>query len=378
MRIAFALLASLFTFFASAQPYPGKPIRFVVATGPGGGDDFVARLLAPKLSEILGQQVFVENRPGAGGMVGQTFVARSAPDGYTVLLAGGSMAGAKFVNATITYDLLRDFTPVSLIETAPFALVVSPSLPASSVSEFIALAKSRPGRLNYGTLGAGQIPYWAALLFNSMTGIQAQEIQYKSPAEATTDVMTGRIDYWFSPMATAVGAKEKVRILGVTTPARSPTRPDLPAVSEGLPGFQMPAWRSMMGPAGPQRRGSADAEPCRRAQPRGARGARAHGECRLGAAGQHARGAAQALRGVGGNLRQGRARHQTPTAITSRWVNGRLLLVPRAARSRAGGTAARRRGSRARTAAGERKRSGAKNFTACAWNSGSAAAAPPP
>jgi tripartite-type tricarboxylate transporter receptor subunit TctC len=250
MRIAFAVLASVLTFGVCAQPYPSKPIRFVVATGPGGGDDFAARLLAPKLSEILGQQVFVENRPGAGGMVGQTFVARSAPDGYTVLLAGGSMAGAKFVNATITYDLMRDFTPISLIETAPFALVVSPSLPVRSVSEFIALAKSRPGKLNFGTLGAGQIPYWAALLFNSMTEIQAQEIQYKSPAEATTDVMTGRIDYWFSPMATAVGAKEKVRILGVTTPARSPTQPDLPTVSESLPGFQMPAWRSMMGPAG--------------------------------------------------------------------------------------------------------------------------------
>ena len=250
MRIAFAVLASLFTFCVCAQPYPSKPIRFVVATGPGGGDDFAARLLAPKLSEILGQPVFVENRPGAGGMVGQTLVAKSAPDGYTVLLAGGSMAGAKFVNAAITYDLLRDFTPISLIETAPFALVVSPSLPVRSVSEFIALAKSRPGKLNFGTLGAGQIPYWAALLFNSMTEIQAQEIQYKSPADATTDVMTGRIDYWFSPMAAAVGAKEKVRILGVTTPARSPLQPDLPAVGESLSGFQMPAWRSMMGPAG--------------------------------------------------------------------------------------------------------------------------------
>jgi tripartite-type tricarboxylate transporter receptor subunit TctC len=250
MRIAVALLAALLALPASAQPYPGKPIRFVVAAGPGGGDDFVARLLAPKLSEFLGQQVFVENRPGAGGMVGQTFVAKSAADGYTVLLAGGSMAGAKFVNAAITYDLMRDFTPISLIETAPFALVVSPSLPAHTVGEFIALAKSRPGKLNYGTLGAGQIPFWAALLFNSMTGIQAQEIQYKSPAEATTDVMTGRIDYWFSPMATAVGAREKVRILGVTTQARVPQMSELPTVAEGLAGFQMPAWRSMMGPAG--------------------------------------------------------------------------------------------------------------------------------
>jgi tripartite-type tricarboxylate transporter receptor subunit TctC len=250
MRIAVALLAALLALPASAQPYPCKPIRFVVAAGPGGGDDFVARLLAPKLSEFLGQQVFVENRPGAGGMVGQTFVAKSAADGYTVLLAGGSMAGAKFVNAAITYDLMRDFTPISLIETAPFALVVSPSLPAHTVGEFIALAKSRPGKLNYGTLGAGQIPFWAALLFNSMTGIQAQEIQYKSPAEATTDVMTGRIDYWFSPMATAVGAREKVRILGVTTQARVPQMSELPTVAEGLAGFQMPAWRSMMGPAG--------------------------------------------------------------------------------------------------------------------------------
>jgi tripartite-type tricarboxylate transporter receptor subunit TctC len=250
MRIAVALFAALLASAASAQPYPSKPIRFVVATGPGGGDDFVARLLAPKLSEFLGQQVFVENRPGAGGMVGQTFVAKSAPDGYTVLLAGGSMAGAKFVNAAITYDLMRDFTPISLIETSPFALVVNPSLPARTVGEFIALAKSRPAKLNYGTLGAGQIPFWAALLFNSMAGIQAQEIQYKSPAEATTDVMTGRIDYWFSPMATAVGAREKVRILGVTTQARSPQMPELPTVAEGLAGFQMPAWRSMMGPAG--------------------------------------------------------------------------------------------------------------------------------
>ena len=250
MRVAIAVLATLFATVASAQNYPTKPIRFVVATGPGGGDDFVARLLAPKLSEFLGQQVFVENRPGAGGMVGQTFVAKSPADGYTVLLAGGSMAGAKFVNAAITYELMRDFTPISLIETAPFALVVSPSLPARSVAEFITLAKSRPGQLNYGTLGAGQIPFWAALLFNSMAGVQAQEIQYKSPAEATTDVMTARIHYWFSPMATALGAKDKVRVLGVTTSARVPQTPEVPAIAESLSGFQMPAWRSMMGPAG--------------------------------------------------------------------------------------------------------------------------------
>ena len=250
MKTLLALLLGLMVSAASAQPYPSKPIRFVVATGPGGGDDFTARLLAPKLSEILGQQVYVENRPGAGGMVGQTAVAKSSPDGYTLLLAGGSMAGARYVNATIGYDLMRDFTPISLIETAPFALVINPSLPAKSVAEFVALAKSRPGKLNYGTIGAGQIPFWAALLFNSMAGIEAQEIQYKTPAEVSTDVMTGRIDYWFSPMATAVAARDKVRILGVTTPARTPQMPEVPALAESIPGFQMPAWRSMMGPAG--------------------------------------------------------------------------------------------------------------------------------
>src|SRR5258706_8813384 len=166
MRIAVVLLAALFASLGCAQPYRSKPIRFVVATGRGGGDDFVARLLAPKLSELLGQQVFVENRPGAGGMVGQTFVAKSAPDGYTVLLAGGSMAGAKYVNANMGYDLARDFTPISVIETSPFVLVINPALPAKSVAEFIALAKAQPGKLTFGTLGPGQIPYWSAALFN--------------------------------------------------------------------------------------------------------------------------------------------------------------------------------------------------------------------
>ena len=174
-----------------------------------------------------------------------------------------------------------DFTPISLIETAPFALVVSPSLPARSVAEFIAFAKSRPGQLNYGTLGAGQIPFWAALLFNSMAGVQAQEIQYKSPAEATT----GRHDLHASitgsrPWRRPSQYKDKVRVLGVTTPARVPQVPEAPAIAETLAGFQMPAWRSMMGPAG----WSADvagAEPRGRAQPRSTGDPGAHDQRRL-------------------------------------------------------------------------------------------------
>src|SRR5207249_8802907 len=133
--------------------YPTKPVKIIVAAGPGGGDDFAARQLAIKMSEFLGHQFIVENRPGAGGNIGQTYVAKSAPDGYTLLLAGGSMAGAKYVNANMGYDLTRDFTPISLVETSPFVLVINPALPARSVNEFIAHARSRPGKSTFATLG---------------------------------------------------------------------------------------------------------------------------------------------------------------------------------------------------------------------------------
>ncbi len=222
-----------------------------MATGPGGGDDFVSRLLAPKLSEILGQQFIVENRPGAGGMIGQTFVAKSAPDGYTLLLAGGSMAGARYVNAQVTYDLMKDFTPVTLVETSPFAFVAKQGLPVGTVSEFVALSKSQPGKLTYATIGAGQIPYWAVVLFNSMAGIEAVEVVYKTPAEALTDVIAGRVDYFFAPIVGAVGNRERLRVLAVTSRERSPMLADVPTVAEaGIAGYEMPAWRSIMGPVG--------------------------------------------------------------------------------------------------------------------------------
>jgi len=235
----------------AADAYPVKPVRIIVAAGPGGVDDFTARQVAFKLSEFLGQQFIVENRPGAGGMIGQTFVAKSAPDGYTLLLAGGSMAGAHYVNANITYDLLRDFTPVSLLTNFPFVLVVNPALPVRSVKEFIELARSHLGKMTFGTLGAGQIPYWGAVLFNAMAGIDALEIQYKNQADAVTDVITGRIDYYIAPPVVAIGSKDKLRMLAVTTRVRSEILPDVPTIAEtALPGYEMPAWVSIMGPAG--------------------------------------------------------------------------------------------------------------------------------
>ena len=252
----------LFLTFASPLPaaqdsigkWPEKVVRVVVATAPGSGDDFVTRLLAPKLSELLRQQFIVENRPGAGGMIGQTQVAKSAADGYTWLLAGGSMAGARYVNAAVTYDVLRDFTPVSLIETSQFVMVVHPSVPVRNAKEFVALARSQPGKMTFGTIGAGQIPYWSAILFNNMAGIKAIEVAYKGSGEALTDMMAGRIDYYFLPSVAAVAHKAKLRPLAVTSMTRSAALPEVPTMSEAaLRGYDMPAWRSIMGPAGVRR-----------------------------------------------------------------------------------------------------------------------------
>jgi tripartite-type tricarboxylate transporter receptor subunit TctC len=246
-----AVLAAACMGAAIAQTYPSKPVRIIVAVGPGSADDFTARQVAAKLSEVLGQQFIVENRPGAGGMIGQTHVAKSPPDGYTLLLAGGSMAGAKYVNANMGYELARDFTPISLVETSPFVLVINPALPARTVSEFIAHARANPGKLTFGTLGAGQIPYWSVALFNSMARIEAVEVQYKSVPDAVVDIITARLDYSFVPVLNAVGNREKLRALGVTTRERAELLPDVPAMSEaGLAGYEMPAWRSIMGPAG--------------------------------------------------------------------------------------------------------------------------------
>jgi len=249
--IAGAVLGFFFLTFAQAADYPAKPVKIIVASGPGSGDDFATRVLANELSNLLKQQFVVENRPGAGGVIGQTAVLKSPPDGYTLLLAGGSMAGAKFVNAAATYDVLKDFTQISTIETAPFALVASPTLPSKDLKEFIAHARSQPGKLSFGTIGAGQIPWWAVFLFNSMAGVNAVDVTYKDTAAAMTDVMTGRLDYFVAPLVGAIAAKDKLRVLAVTSAERSTMLPDVPSMSEaGLPGYDMPAWRSIMGPAG--------------------------------------------------------------------------------------------------------------------------------
>jgi len=249
-----ALLAVLAASFSvssfSADPYPTKPVKIVVATGAGTVDDLPARIVADKLSQLLGQQFFVENRPGAGGSIGQTFVMKSAPDGYTLLLAGGSMAGARYANAQVTYDLLRDFTPVSLLLTSEFALAANPALPVRDVKELIAYAKKNPGKVTYGTIGAGQMPYWNLMLFNSLTGINVVEVPYKATPEVLTDIVAGRVDYYITGLASMLPLKDKLRILAVTTRNRSQAAPEVPTMAEAaLPGYDMPSWSGIMCPA---------------------------------------------------------------------------------------------------------------------------------
>jgi len=251
--LMFALVAVFSAADAQTGKWPEKPVRIIIAGAPGGGDDFVTRLIAPKLGELLGQQFIAENRAGVGGLIGQTFVQKSPADGYTWLLAGGSMAGARHVNANATYDVLRDFTPVSLLETSQFVMVVHPSVPAKTLKDYIALARSRPGNMTFATLG-GQMPFWNALLFNSMARIKAVEIPYKAASDAVIDVMAGRVDYYFAPSAAAVANKARLRPLAVTGSTRSPIFPDVPTIAEAaLPGYDLPAWRSIMGPAGIRR-----------------------------------------------------------------------------------------------------------------------------
>jgi tripartite-type tricarboxylate transporter receptor subunit TctC len=250
--LAAALACSMLAAHAQTGKWPEKPVRIIIAAAPGGGDDFVTRLIAPKLADLLGQQFIAENRVGVGGMIGQTFVQKSPPDGYTLLLAGGSMAGARHVNANVAYDVLRDFTPVSLLETSQFFMIVHRSVPAKNLKEYVALARARPGNMTFATLG-GQMPFWNAHLFNSMARIKAIEIPYKSGADATIDVMAGRVDYYFAPAATYVANQARLRALGVTGGTRSAMYPDVPTIAEAVPGYDLPAWRSIMGPAGMRR-----------------------------------------------------------------------------------------------------------------------------
>jgi tripartite-type tricarboxylate transporter receptor subunit TctC len=238
---------------ASAQDYPTKPVRIVVPYAAGGGTDALARYLAHGLERRLGQPFVIENRPGQGTAIGAAYVARAAPDGYTLLAATSStLAINPSVYKKLSYDPLTDFAPISLIAAVPFVLVVNPSLPARSVAELVALAKSKPGELSYASGGMGAAHHIYVELFKSMTGVDIKHVPYRGGGPALADVVAGHVPIMFGDVGQVTGLvrEGQVRALGVTVGRRVETIPDVPTMVEaGLAGFEANSWQSLVAPA---------------------------------------------------------------------------------------------------------------------------------
>jgi len=234
-----------------AQPYPSKPLRLIVPFSPGGGTDFIARLVGQRLSEALGQAVVVENRPGAGSAIGTEIALRSAPDGYTLLEISPSYT----INPSlqpVKFDPLNDYTPVVLIGKGPFVVVAHPSLPARNPRQLIALAKAKPGDIIYGSSGQGTIVHLSTELFLYMAGVKMSHVPYKGGGPALIDVMAGHVQLVFSPPQTGLPHVKagRVRAIGMTSAKRIPTEPDIPALAEAVPGYEATNWHAMIGPKG--------------------------------------------------------------------------------------------------------------------------------
>jgi tripartite-type tricarboxylate transporter receptor subunit TctC len=233
--------------------YPSRPVRIVVPSPPAGGTDIIARVLAQHFSTAMGQQFFVENRPGAGNMIGIESVARSAPDGYTLLFVPSTLALNSVMYKKVSYDPVRDFAPITLAAAANNVLVINPTIPAKSLVEFIALAKQKPGQLTYGTPGIGTSPHMSMELFKSLAGVDLQHVPYRGTAPAMTDMIGGQISAMFSNALTAKPQIESgaIRALGVSGRKRSQALPDIPPIAEaGLPGYEATQWYGLVAPAG--------------------------------------------------------------------------------------------------------------------------------
>ena len=241
-----------FSHATHAQPYPSKPIRLVVAAAPGGGTDFVARLMGNKLAEALGQQVIVDNRPGAGSTIGFEFGVKSAPDGYTLTMISPSYAISPSLYP-IKYDALNDYTPVIFVARGPYIVAAHPSLPVRSVRELVALAKARPGQINYGSSGLGAIVHLTTEYFLYMAGVKMTHVPYKGGGPAMIDLIAGHIQVLFATSQVGLPQAKagRLRALAVTTPERMPAEPALPTVAEsGVPGYDVTNWHGMIGPKG--------------------------------------------------------------------------------------------------------------------------------
>ena len=248
------VITSALTSSALAQtPYPSKTVRMIIPFPPGGGTDTLGRIMALKLGEVLGQQVVVDNRPGGGTNIGAEIAAKAPPDGYTVLMTNVSHAINVTLYSKLAYDLVKDFAPVSLLASTPNILVVHPSVPAKSVKELIAVAKARPGQLDYASSGSGTSPHLAAELFSMMAGVKMSHIPYKGGGPAVIGLLGGQCSVGFAttPSVVAHVRSGKLRGLAVTSAQRSPTTPELPTVSEaGVAGYEAGTWYGFLVPAG--------------------------------------------------------------------------------------------------------------------------------
>ena len=253
MRIllVFAVLA-MAAGFAQSQQYPTKPVRIIAPFAPGGGTDFIARLIAQKLTERLGHQVIVENKPGAGGNLGAEFAVKSAPDGYTLLLVAGSYT----VNPSLyklSFDPVNDITPIVQLSQGPFVVAVHPSVPANNLKELIELARRQPDKLSYASAGSGSITHLASELFLDMAKIKIVHIPYKGTGPALNDTIAGSTQLIFGSVSTTLQfiKSGRLRGLAVTTPRRISALPDLPTVAEaGVPGYEVVLWHGLVAPKG--------------------------------------------------------------------------------------------------------------------------------
>jgi len=253
MRKFLVLLLGLLAFQASAQPFPSRAVKIVVPATPGGAIDLIARTLAEKLTVSLGQPVVVENKPGASNNLGTDFVAKSPPDGYTLVIVASSHATNKHLFKALPYDPVTDFEPVVFTHVVPLLLAVHPSVPAKNVPELTAWVRANPGKASFASSGPGSSLHMAAELYMSMTGTKMQHVPYKGSSAAHPDLLAGRTSMIFDTITAIRGHVKSgaVRGLGVTTPKRSPSMPELPAIAEapGMAGYDASTWGGILAPA---------------------------------------------------------------------------------------------------------------------------------
>ena len=247
-----AVLAALMACAAAAQPFPSKPVKIIVPSAPGDGSDILARAIAQKLTERWGQTVIVENRPGAGGVIGTEAAAKSPADGYTVIMGNaGSHAINQALYAKLPYDVVRDFAPITLVASAPNVFVVNPAVPANTVAEFLALAKKEPGKYAFASGGNGSSAHLNGEMLKAFAGVELTHVPYKGASPAITDVIAGQVQLMIGNLPPILPhiKSGKLRALGVTTATRFAATPDLPPIAETVPGYESLAWFGLFAPA---------------------------------------------------------------------------------------------------------------------------------